>query len=69
MGREKGGSIIPFLDLAQYERIQEEIQAAVRASFASTEFAQGKEVAAFEEEFAPCSIAVAVALMVPPCSF
>lgn len=45
--------MIPFLDLkAQYESIQEEIQTAVRASFASSDFTLGQEVAAFEEEFA-----------------
>jgi dTDP-4-amino-4,6-dideoxygalactose transaminase len=45
--------MIPFIDLkVQYESIKEEIEAAVRSTFASTQFALGKQVAAFEEEFA-----------------
>ncbi len=45
--------MIPFIDLkAQYESIKEEILAAVSATLASTQFVLGKEVAAFEEEFA-----------------
>ena len=45
--------MIPFLDLkAQYESIQDEIQAAVTATLASTQYTLGRDVAAFEEEFA-----------------
>ena len=45
--------MIPFIDLkAQYESIKEEVQAAVSTTLASTQFTLGKEVAAFEEEFA-----------------
>ena len=45
--------MIPFLDLkAQYESIKDEIQAAVIAALASTQYTLGREVAAFEEEFA-----------------
>jgi len=48
--------MIPFIDLkAQYESIKEEILAAVSATLASTQFVLGKEVAAFEEEFAAYS--------------
>ena len=48
--------MIPFIDLkAQYESIQAEIQTAVNATLASTQFVLGKEVAAFEEEFAAYS--------------
>ncbi len=48
--------MIPFIDLkAQYASIKEEIQAAVNATLASTQFTLGKEVAAFEEEFAAYS--------------
>lgn len=48
--------MIPFLDLkAQYDSIQDEILAAVSAALASTQFVLGKEVAAFEEEFAAYS--------------
>ena len=49
-------SMIPFLDLkAQYDSIQDEILAAVSAALASTQFVLGKDVAAFEEEFAAYS--------------
>jgi dTDP-4-amino-4,6-dideoxygalactose transaminase len=45
--------MIPFLDLkVQYESIKEEIQASVSAMLSSTQFVLGREVAAFEEEFA-----------------
>ncbi len=45
--------MIPFLDLkAQYESIKDEIQAAVIVALASTQYTLGREVAAFEEEFA-----------------
>lgn len=45
--------MIPFLDLkAQYESIKDEIQATVNATLASTQYTLGREVAAFEEEFA-----------------
>ena len=48
--------MIPFLDLkAQYESIKDEVLSAVSATFASTQFVLGKEVAAFEEEFAAYS--------------
>lgn len=48
--------MIPFLDLkAQYESIKEEVLSAVSATLASTQFVLGKEVAAFEEEFAAYS--------------
>ena len=48
--------MIPFLDLkAQYDSIQDEILAAVSAALASTQFVLGKDVAAFEEEFAAYS--------------
>jgi dTDP-4-amino-4,6-dideoxygalactose transaminase len=48
--------MVPFLDLkAQYESIQKEVLAAVQATFASTQFTLGKDVAAFEEEFAAYS--------------
>lgn len=48
--------MIPFLDLkAQYESIKDEVLAAVSATLASTQFVLGKEVAAFEEEFAAYS--------------
>jgi dTDP-4-amino-4,6-dideoxygalactose transaminase len=45
--------MIPFVDLkAQYQSIQEEINEAVLRTLASTQFALGPEVAAFEKEFA-----------------
>ncbi len=48
--------MIPFVDLrAQYESIKEELQSAVSATLASGEFVLGREVAAFEEEFAAYS--------------
>lgn len=48
--------VIPFLDLkAQYEGIKEEILASVSATLASTQYALGSEVSAFEEEFAAYS--------------
>ena len=48
--------MIPFLDLkAQYASIKDEILAAVSATLDSTQFVLGKEVAAFEEEFAAYS--------------
>lgn len=48
--------MIPFLDLkAQYQSIQDEVLEAVKNTFASTQFALGKQVQAFEEEFAAYS--------------
>jgi dTDP-4-amino-4,6-dideoxygalactose transaminase len=48
--------MIPFLDLkAQYESIKDEVLSAVSATLSSTQFVLGKEVAAFEEEFAAYS--------------
>ncbi len=47
--------MIPFGDLkAQYHSIKSEIDAAVAATLESSQFILGKEVAAFEEEFAAC---------------
>ncbi|MBV6466419.1 MAG: dTDP-3-amino-3,4,6-trideoxy-alpha-D-glucose transaminase [Anaerolineales bacterium] len=47
---------VPFLDLKQqYLGIRDEILAAVSNVFESTQFVLGKEVAAFEEEFAAFS--------------
>ena len=49
-------TMVPFLDLkAQYDSIKDEVLSAVSATFASTQFVLGKEVAAFEEEFAAYS--------------
>lgn len=48
--------MIPFLDLkAQYDSIKDEVLSAISATLASTQFVLGKEVAAFEEEFAAYS--------------
>jgi dTDP-4-amino-4,6-dideoxygalactose transaminase len=48
--------MIPFLDLKeQYEGIQDEILKAVANTFSTTQFVLGKDVAAFEEEFAAFS--------------
>lgn len=48
--------MIPFLDLkAQYDSIKDEVLSAVSSTLASTQFVLGKEVAAFEEEFAAYS--------------
>lgn len=48
--------MVPFLDLkAQYDSIKDEVLAVVSATLASTQFVLGKEVAAFEEEFAAYS--------------
>jgi dTDP-4-amino-4,6-dideoxygalactose transaminase len=45
--------MIPFLDLkAQYETIKDEIRPAIDGVLASTQYTLGREVAAFEEEFA-----------------
>ena len=45
--------MIPFADLkAQYRSIRTEIDAAIANTLASSQFILGKEVAAFEEEFA-----------------
>jgi len=56
--------MIPFLDLAsQYNSIRTEINSAVLSVLESSQFILGKEVAAFEEEFAAwagCGHAVAV---------
>ncbi len=48
--------MIPYLDLkAQYHSIKAEIDAAIAAVLESSQFVLGKEVAAFEEEFASYS--------------
>ena len=48
--------MIPFVDLkAQYHSIKGEIDAAIARVLESTEFVLGREVAAFEEEFAAFS--------------
>jgi dTDP-4-amino-4,6-dideoxygalactose transaminase len=45
--------MIPFVDLkAQYQSIKQEVDAAVASVLESSQFVLGKEVAAFEEEFA-----------------
>jgi dTDP-4-amino-4,6-dideoxygalactose transaminase len=45
--------MVPFLDLkAQYANIKDDIRTAVDAVLASTQYTLGREVAAFEEEFA-----------------
>jgi dTDP-4-amino-4,6-dideoxygalactose transaminase len=45
--------VIPFVDLsAQYREIKDEVHAAIAGVLESTQFVLGKEVAAFEEEFA-----------------
>ena len=56
--------MIPFLDLkAQYLSIREELEAAVLRALASTQYALGAEVAAFEEEFASfCGVESAVTM-------
>jgi dTDP-4-amino-4,6-dideoxygalactose transaminase len=56
--------MIPFVDLrAQYHSIKDEIDAAVSGVLESTQFVLGKEVAAFEEEFASyCAARYAIAL-------
>ncbi|MDS4068167.1 MAG: DegT/DnrJ/EryC1/StrS family aminotransferase [Candidatus Competibacter sp.] len=56
--------MIPFLDLkAQYQSIKDELDAAVLKVLASTQYALGPEVAAFEEEFAAfCDVPHAVAV-------
>ena len=56
--------MIPFLDLkAQYASIREELEAGVLKALASTQYALGSEVAAFEEEFAEfCDAEFAVAM-------
>ena len=49
-------SVIPYLDLkAQYHSIKAEIDAAIGSVLESSQFVLGKEVAAFEEEFAAYS--------------
>lgn len=48
--------MIPFLNLkAQHASIEQDLLAAVKETLASTQFVLGKEVAAFEEEFAAYS--------------
>jgi dTDP-4-amino-4,6-dideoxygalactose transaminase len=48
--------MIPFLDLKiQYENLRKEVLDAVDSTFSSTQFALGKQVQAFEEEFAAYS--------------
>lgn len=56
--------VIPILDLkAQYQSIKSEIDAAIAGVLASGQFVLGKEVAAFEEEFAAhCGAAHAIAV-------
>ena len=56
--------MIPFLDLkAQYASIRDELEAGVLKALASTQYALGSEVAAFEEEFAEfCDAEFAVAM-------
>ncbi|MBN2562495.1 MAG: DegT/DnrJ/EryC1/StrS family aminotransferase [Phycisphaerae bacterium] len=56
--------MIPFLDLrAQYRSIQDEVQSAIGRVLESCQFALGREVAAFEEEFgAYCGAEHAVAV-------
>ena len=56
--------MVPFLDLkAQYQSIKDELDAAVLNTLASTQYVLGKEVAAFEEEFAAfCDTRHAVAV-------
>ena len=56
--------MIPFLDLkAEYLSIKEELEAAVLKALASTQYALGSEVAAFEQEFAAfCGAESAVAM-------
>jgi dTDP-4-amino-4,6-dideoxygalactose transaminase len=45
--------VIPFVDLAaQYRAIKNEVDAAIQGVLETTQFVLGKEVAAFEEEFA-----------------
>lgn len=45
--------MVPFLDLkAQYDSIKDEIRPAIDGVLASSQFTLGREVAAFEEEFA-----------------
>lgn len=55
---------VPFLDLKQqYLGIRDEIWSAVAAVFESTQYVLGREVAAFEEEFAAyCGVRQAVAV-------
>lgn len=55
---------VPFLDLKQqYLPLKEEILGAVARVFESTQFVLGKEVAAFEEEFAAyCGVSHCVAV-------
>lgn len=51
-----GAVSVPFLDLkAQYLGIKDEVLSAVSTVFESSQFVLGKEVAAFEEEFASYS--------------
>ena len=56
--------VIPILDLkAQYQSIKNEIDTAIGGVLASGQFILGKEVAAFEEEFAAyCGAAHAIAV-------
>ncbi len=59
-----GQATIPFVDLkAQYRQIKPEIEAAISGVLESTQFVLGKEVAAFEQEFASyCGVEYAVAV-------
>ncbi len=56
--------MVPFLDLkAQYQSLKEEVNAAIGRVLESCQFALGREVAAFEEEFAAyCGAQHAVAV-------
>src|SRR3954471_5126048 len=55
---------VPFIDLnQQYLGLRDEVLSAVAQSFESTQFILGKEVAAFEEEFAAyCGVQYAIAV-------
>jgi dTDP-4-amino-4,6-dideoxygalactose transaminase len=56
--------VIPLVDLqAQYRRIRDEVRAAIDGVLESGQFVLGREVAAFEEEFAAyCGVRHAVAV-------
>jgi dTDP-4-amino-4,6-dideoxygalactose transaminase len=55
---------VPFVDLKQqYQTVKEDVLSAVAAVFESTQYVLGKEVAAFEEEFAAyCGVSEGVAV-------
>ena len=58
--------MIPFVDLkAQYNSIKDEVDAAVAGVMASSQFALGEAVAAFESDFAAyCGVEHAIAVEV-----